>query len=393
MSVTPRSRTRPAVTRIIAGLMLAALLAAGAGCAAIRDDEGRPLNSLSPKGPSAQEIDDYIVQVFGVAGIIFVLVEGGILFMAWRFRHRKDDDGTMPVQTHGNFGLEIGWTIAPAVILAVLAVGSVRTIWDLEERDADALTVEVIGQQWWWEFRYDLDEDGTPDIITANQMVVPAGRMIDLDLKSNDVIHSFWIPELNGKKDAVPGRTNNWRLEADEPGLYQGTCTEFCGLSHAYMRAEVKALSPADWEQWLEDQQEPAEVPAAGTLAAEGYAEFQTLCASCHQVNGFDPDADPQETDGVPSPDYRAGNVPLAAGNAPNLTHLMSRNRFAGNLFPLYAENGEGELVPNESDLGDWLRNPVQKKPMAPDQRRGMPNLNLTQEQIDALVAYLVTLQ
>ena len=376
-----------------------------AGCGALRDDQGRPLTTLNPKGIQSTRIDDLVTPVFVVAGIVFVLVEGGVLFMVWRFRRRKGDvDGVdEPVQVHGIPRLEWAWTIAPAILLAAMAILNVKTIWQLEERDSNAITVEVYGQQWWWEYRYDTNNDGKPDIITASQMVIPAGRQINLVIRSNDVIHSFWIPALNGKKDAVPGRTHSWSLEADKPGLYQGTCTEFCGLSHAYMRMEVKAVTPADYDTWLAEQQEPAAFPTDTTpddptddsLAYKGYTEFKANCAQCHQINGLG--YDKELTDGTPDPDYGGtidtatgyAKMPLTSGNAPNLTHLMSRNKFAGNLFDLYTEDGKV----NVSNLGNWLRNPKNMKPMAPDENRGMPNLNLTQDQIDALVAFLSTLK
>ncbi len=374
---------------VIAGLATLGLILSG--CGYMRDSDA-PLNTLDPQGPQAQKIDDLGNKVYVVAAIVFVLVEGGIIYMIFRFRRRShDEDGVKePVQTHGHTRLEIAWTIVPAVILAVLAVGNVTTILDLEEVPDDALPVEVVGQQWWWEYRYDIDDDGAPDIITANQMVIPAGRMIDLEITSNDVIHSFWIPKLNGKRDAVPGYKNDWTLEADEPGTYQGTCTEFCGLSHAYMRMEVKALSPADFDRWVEDQLKPPAEPEPGSLEAEGRQLFEQQCAQCHQINGYDPDAEPDpDTDGQPNPDYRGAAHPLSSANAPNLTHLMSRDRFAGNLFALYDDEGQ----PNVANLGAWLRDPVAMKPANAQQNRGMPNLGLSEEQINALVAYLTTLE
>ena len=396
LAKSPRLVQRAAVSALVVSTLLLA------GCGALRDDDGRPLTTLNPRSKPAQQIDDLVKPVFIVAGIVFVLVEGGVLFMVWRFRRRKGDvDGVdEPVQVHGIPRLEWAWTIAPALLLAALAVLNVRTIWQLEERDDNAIQVEVYGQQWWWEYRYDVDQDGTPDIITANQMVIPAGRQVDLIIRSNDVIHSFWIPALNGKKDAVPGRSNHWLLEADEPGLYQGTCTEFCGLSHAYMRMEVKALSAEDYETWVADQQEPASFPADPTpddtsddsLELTGFKAFKAQCAQCHQIDGLA--ADGKETDGKPDPDYRGAEHPLTSGNAPNLTHLMSRNKFAGNLFDLYTEDGNGgERQVNASQLGNWLRNPKNMKPMAPDENRGMPNLNLSEDQISALVAFLSTLK
>ncbi|HBX76399.1 MAG TPA: cytochrome c oxidase subunit II [Acidimicrobiaceae bacterium] len=365
-------------------------------CGALRDDEGRPLTTLNPKGKQAQRIDDLATPVFIVAAVVFVLVEGGVLYMAWRFRRRKDDvDGELePIQNHGNPKLEWAWTIAPAILLLGLGLMNVRTIWQLEEVPKDHMTVEVYGQQWWWEFRYDTDNDGKADIITANQMVVPVGKHVELTIRSNDVIHSFWIPALNGKKDAVPGHSNKWSLQADEEGLFQGTCTEYCGLSHAYMRMEVKAVSPAKYEEWVDAQTTKASVPpASDTLATQGYEEFKTNCANCHQVNG-ESFKFAEKTDGKPNLDYGGADHPLISGNAPNLTHLMSRNKFAGNLFDLYTTDpNTGETVPDDSVLGSWLRDPGAMKPAAADQNRGMPNLNLSQEQIDALVAYLHTLK
>ena len=196
-----------------------------------------------------------------------------MVFLVVRFRRRKgDEDGVdEPVQLHGNNRLEWGWTILPAVVLAVMAVGNVTTIWELENTQLDAETrVEVIGQQWWWEYRYDIDEDGTTDIITANQLVIPVGETVGLDIYSNDVIHSFWIPSLNGKKDAVPGRMHGLSLTADEPGIYQGQCTEYCGLSHGYMRMEVKVLDAADYDVWLDNQLEPPVEPEPDTSCRRG---------------------------------------------------------------------------------------------------------------------------
>ncbi len=383
--------------RLVGSSALVATTLFVAGCGALRDDQGRPLTTLDPKGVQSNRIDDLVTPVFAVAGIVFVLVLGAVAIFSIKFRRKPGDvDGVdEPVQIHGIPRLEWAWTIAPAILLGALAVLNVQTIWKLEDRDKDALTVEVYGQQWWWEYRYDVNDDGKPDVITANQMVIPAGRQINLVIRSNDVIHSFWIPSLNGKKDAVPGRTHVWSLEADKPGLYQGTCTEFCGLSHAYMRMEVKAVSAAEYETWLEDQQKPAEVPTDDTpddttddsLVFTGYTEFKNNCAQCHQVDGLG--YDKELNDGTPDPDYGGANHPLTSGNAPNLTHLMSRNKFAGNLFDLYTEDGQV----NTSNLGNWLRNPKNMKPMAPDENRGMPNLNLTSDQIEALVAYLSTLK
>ena len=369
------------------------------GCG-VTDDDGRPLTTLNPKGEQASEIHNLVVPIFIVAGVVFVLVNAAVITLAIRYRRRRHEvDGVdEPVQRHGNTPLEWGWTILPAVLLAFLAIGNVRVIWELENDQVEApMEVDVIGQQWWWEFRYDTNGDDKYDIITASQLVIPAGTTVRLNIRSNDVIHSFWIPALSGKKDAVPGRVHHWAITADEPGIYEGQCTEYCGLSHAYMRMQVKALSEADYDTWVENQIAPAVEPEAGSEAAEGKTIFFQKCASCHQINGYDNNGERLESD-VPDPDYRGALHPLISGNAPNLTHLMSRNRFAGGMFDLHEGGGSDESVmpegtPNEANLGDWLRNPPGMKPMAADANRGMPNLNLPEDEIRKLVVYLSELK
>ena len=187
----------------------------GAACAS-----DAPLDTMDPKGPESRAIDNLLNPVLLIAGIVFLFVELGIVFLVIRFRRRKDDDGEFPPQTHGNLVLELGWTILPAVILAFVAVATLTTLFDLADEPANALEIDVVGQQWWWEFHYDVDGDGEYDISTANEMVIPAGEPVNLTITSRDVIHSFWIPALNGKKDAVPGRFHPLTIEADEPGTY-----------------------------------------------------------------------------------------------------------------------------------------------------------------------------
>ena len=182
------------------------------------------------------------------------------------------------------------------------------------------MQVKVIGQQWWWEYRYDVDDDGESDIITANQLVIPAGEHDHAQINSSDVIHSFWIPALNGKKDAVPGRTTRWRSQADEPGVYQGQCTEFCGLSHANMRMQVVALSPDDYAAgWPTSSRAPACPPTSWPTTG-----LQTVP---HHLRRVPPAS--TAPDGNEDLDERRG-APWSSGTAPNLTHLVSRGVFAG---------------------------------------------------------------
>jgi len=378
-------RQTPAMRRIWLLLVaLALLLTACAGDA--------PLDTLEPEGPAARTIDNLLNGVLVPAAIVFVFVEGGILWLAWRYRAGRrrtegdeDDEDDIPAQTHGNLILEIAWTAVPALMLGGVAVFTVGAIFDLADEPEDAMQVEVIGQQWWWEFRYDTDDDGEVDIVTANEMVVPAGTPIDLDITSRDVIHSFWIPALNGKLDAVPGRHHDLTIEADEPGIYWGQCTEFCGLSHANMRMRTVALSPEEFDEWVDNQLEPAVAPETAAQQS-GQDFFVAQCGTCHQINGVN---DVEEAD-------------LVAGSAPNLTHLMSRSTFAGSIFRLYEEADDEDLdylaLPDvgtldRAQLEAWLRDPPGLKPMDPDDRRGMPNFNLSEDQIDQLVDYLSTLR
>ncbi len=391
------SRLRNPRTRLF-GLLAFVGLALSA-CAA-----NAPQTTLEPEGPAATKIDNLSNITFLIAGVVFVLVEFGVLFVVWKFRARKDDDpDALPEQLHGNTKAEVGWTILPAVILAGLSVATVGTILDLADKPEDALRIRVVGQQWWWSYDYDIDGDGihadddvtTPgiehpeeyatDIETASEMVIPVGVPVYLDIEARDVIHSFWIPALNGKKDAVPGRTHHLTLEADEPGTYIGQCTEYCGLSHAYMRMSVRALPQAEYDAWVEAQLADARTPT-DALAAQGAEVFAAQCTSCHLVEGVNSDT----FDGAAQ----------VSGAAPNLTHFASRGTYAGGIFDLWRDlDGDRKIETDEigvelerNTLEAWLRNPPAEKPLYPTGARGMPNLGLSEADIDALVAYLMSL-
>jgi len=361
-----------------------------------------PQTTLEPKGPIARSIDSLWDGVFLVAVVVFILVEFGALALVIRFRKRRQDsDDELPAQTHGNTRLELAWTILPAIMLAVVGFFTLTTLVDINERDADDLTIQVTGQQWWWEYTYDSDGDGEftdEDVLTANDLVIPAGVDVNLDIQSNDVIHSYWIPALNGKKDAVPGRSHPLRLNADEAGTYVGQCTEYCGLSHGYMRQRVIALPPDEFEAWLDNQRDEAEVPT-GEDAAAGAELFTTQCSGCHLARGVNDSEFEDQGDGTEL---------LVSGNAPDLTHFASRGAFAGAIFDLWVdEDGDGIVEADEiggefnrGAVEAWLRNPPGEKPMdAPalpepggEPIRGMPDFNLQEEQIDQLVAFLETL-
>lgn len=331
---TPRSKLTAGV--VLLGLVLS-------GCA-----KNAPQDTLEPDGPFARQIDDLFQWPFWIAVAVFVVVEGLILFAVLRFRHRSDDE--VPKQIHGNTRLEISLTALPLIILLGLSVPTVGTILDLAEKPGgDPLTIDVIGKQWWWEYRY----PGS-GVVTANELHFPVGEPVHLRLQSADVIHSFWIPKLNGKRDVIPGRVQTMKIQAERPGLYLGQCVEFCGESHANMRLRAVAHTKADFVQWIADQQKSASKPSGGD-AAEGADLFTAKgCAGCHAVKGF-----------------AQGRV------GPDLTHLQSRTTFAGSIFSMSPEN-----------LAAWLRDPPGEKPGS-----RMPNLKLTEDEIAKLVAYLETLK
>ena len=401
----------PKIVRILAVISFTAVVVLFAALMVNSfQNSGKPLTSLAPEGPSAESIQKLVIPVTAIAGIVFVLVIGAIVFITWKFRERKDSDpDEFPSQIHGQTTLEIGWTILPALILAGIAVGTVMTIINLNREEPNSIKVQVAGQQWWWEYRYDLngdgDFDGPEDITTATELVIPAGKPVQVTTTSNDVIHSFWIPGLNGKKDAVPGLYNPLKLQADEPGVFRGQCTEFCGLSHANMRMLVRAVSSSDYDAWVRNQLKDHAADPTNPVAAEGKKVWQALCAQCHVIKGIN-DVKMKETP-----------PPLVAGVAPDLTHFMTRGTFAGSIFNLYEPvSSDGQPLPmsdvaaagdpgavltggqvntatvNRVTLEAWLRNAPALKPMYPQGGRGMPNLNLTEEQIDQLVAFLETL-
>ena len=319
-----------------------------------------PQNSLDPASPQARKIDDLFWLVFWFATVIFVLVEGALIVAIFKFRRRGGVDRAVE-QVHGNTRLEVMWTIAPVVLMAIIAVPTIATIFELRDTpdpaDPNVIEVNVIGHQWWWEFEYP-----AYGFTTAQEMYIPVGKDVVLNIMSADVIHSFWVPRLNGKRDAVPGRVSHLTFHADEAGEYRGQCAEFCGLAHADMRHMVKAVSPADFEAWAQKHAEPPDIPTTGP-AADGWETFQLVCSACHAIDG----------------------TSASARIAPNLSYFGERQRFGGWVFENDSEH-----------LRAWLRDPSALKPMDPDRNDlaagrvlGMPDFGLSEGEIDGLVALL----
>ena len=272
-----------------------------------------PQSALDPASDFAWKLQDLFEGIFFWAVVVFVLVEGALVVAILRFRERPG--GPEPKATHGNTLLEISWTLAPAIILVLIAIPTIKTIWDVDRpARGESLVVEAVGHQWWWEFRY-------PDlgIVTANELHIPVGQQIDVRLTSADVIHSFWFPRLGGKRDVIPGHETQIWFTADSAGLYLGQCAEFCGLSHALMKMELVAESPEDFEAWVEGQRAEAIVVDSVSFAEGSQAFMQGGCIACHTVRGT-----------------------IAQGViGPDLTHVGSRRRIAAGILDNTPENME----------------------------------------------------
>ncbi len=325
---------------------LTAVLLAVYGCAG-----PFPQSTLHPRSDFAAEIQQLFTGIFWWAVAVFVVVETLLVVAVIRFRQRPG--APPPKPTHGHTVFEIAWTLAPAVILVFVAVPTVRTIFATAgEAPRHALKVEVIGHQWWWEYRY-------PDLglVTADEMHVPLGKPVQVSITSADVIHSFWAPALGGKRDAIPGHVNRIAFRADSVGDYLGQCVEFCGASHANMRLRVLVDTDSAFQAWAAAEQGGPAPPEKGSLAERGKEVFsRSACIGCHTIQGVSP-----------------GVI------GPNLTHVGSRTTIASGIFP------------NDSaHLASWIADAPSLKPGAIMTRMKPP---LTDADIAALVAYLQSLK
>ena len=310
---------------------------------------------FAPVSTPAFAIRDVSFLVLAIVTLIFVVVAGVMLYAIVRYRRRPGEDGGDPPQVYGSTQIELAWTVVPFLIVIVLFLTTTRYIFAIERHAAppDAVEVTVVGNQWWWEIRYP-----QLGIVTANELHVPVSDEARptptfITLESVDVIHSFWVPQLAGKMDVVPGQRNRMWVEPRTPGTYVGQCAEFCGLQHAGMLLTVTVHSPDDFARWVAAQQAmAADVPAARA----GREVFTAVaCINCHTVRG----------------------TPANGVFGPDLTHLMSR-----------ATLGAGVAANTPENLRAWVNDPASLKPGAL-----MPAMKLSNDQLDKLVAYLATLR
>jgi len=338
MDAVSRERSRSQDTLLAALLLGLVSCLAVAGCGV----QVPAWRTLSPDSDFARLILDVYEDLFWWCAGIFVVVEALLLYALFRYR-RREGDSEVPNQVHGFTALEIGWTLLPAAILFFIAIPTVRGVFEINgpPPDPDPLEISVIGHQWWWEFQY-------PELgfVTANELHVPVGRTAALTLTSADVIHSFWVPELGGKRDLNPGSENRLWFTPSETGVHYGQCAELCGTSHANMRMRVFVDDSASFAAWSASMSAPATADSAGAMTF-----LISGCAACHSIAGT-----------------------LAQGKVgPDLTNFGRRATLAA-----------GMLANTPENLSGWLRNPDSVKP-----RALMPDLNLDEQRIDDLVRFL----
>jgi cytochrome c oxidase subunit II len=309
---------------------------------------------FAPVSTPAHEINTMAWFSIAICTGIALIVGGLLLYSIIVFRSRPDDDGREPPQVYGSNPMEFAWTVIPILIVFVLILTTARTIYSIQAaaKPPGALTIRVIGHQWWWEVRY-------PDlkIVTANEIHVPLSDRSNptptfLELESADVAHSFWVPQLAGKTDLIPNKKNVTWIDPHQAGTYLGQCGEFCGVEHGLMLLRVIVQPKEEWQRWVASEQKPAATqPSVGS----GREVFEsTACVNCHTVQGT-----------------------LANGRfGPDLTHIMSRETL-----------GAGAALNTPENLKIWIKDPSLIKPGAL-----MPAMNLNDKELDDVAGYLASL-
>ena len=334
-----------------------------------------PMSYLHTYSPGADPVTR-LGWGLGIVSIAVVVIISGLLLAAiLRRREPATAENSDPLHV-GREGRGMRWIYIgvglSTVVLFGLAVWTLMTIAAVARPPATAaFTVRVTGYQWWWRVRYE-DQDPSRTFSTANEVHIPVGKPVRLELESGDVIHSFWIPQLGGKTDTIPGQTNVSWIQADRPGVYRGQCGEYCGMQHAHMAMLVVADPPDVFASWWNGQLQPAATPgttadalpaaasaalptAAPASLSSGQAVFVTYCGACHAVRGTD-----------------AGGI-----YGPDLTHLMGRHMIAA-----------GTLPNDAAHLADWIRHAQQIKPGT-----RMPDIALSDRDLKAVTSFLQTLQ
>jgi cytochrome c oxidase subunit 2 len=331
-----------------------------------------PQSVLEPAGPIAERIGGLWNIALGTSAVVYVLVIAALLYASLH-RRRPAAVPVVELDARRERGVTLAVAIATGlstlvlVVFFVIDLGVQRAVTSgsmhehstvtraAQEAPVGALRVKVTGYQWWWRIEY-LDPTPSRRLVTANELNIPVGRPVAIEFQAGDVIHSFWVPNLSGKRDLVPGRTTRLTIQADEPGVYRGQCAEFCGHQHAKMALHVIAQPAADFDRWYEEGLQPAATPSdslpSDSLRHAGMQVFLAKpCAMCHNING----------------------LPASGQVGPDLTHLASRRTI-----------GAGVLPNTKGHLGGWILNPQAIKPGT-----RMPPNGLSPNELEALLAYL----
>ncbi len=374
-----RGMKRPA--QMASLVILSSLLFAACGSPAL----------LNPKGTVAHQESDLFWIMLVLAALVFVVVEAWLIIAIVRYRARPN--APEPKQIHGNNTIEIMWTVAPAIVLFILLGFTIKTMFALAQPTSpNTIEVQAIGHQWWWEFHY-----VKYNVTTADSLYVPPNTVIQIDEVSDNVIHSFWVPQLTGKTDVIPGHDNRLWFSADTAGIYRGECAEYCGTQHAHMDFDVVVLNSGDqFNTWVSGQQQLAATPAASSLAAQGQAVFKGAggCTGCHGIVGVDI-ANWNST-------KTTFGTSVSSLVGPNLTHFGGRHLIAGGVLattnsgigaswsndPACQITNNQVADPTNCGLYQWLINPQGVKP-GNDMKIGQ----LTPAQVTQLIAYLQSLQ
>ncbi|PKB73071.1 MAG: cytochrome c oxidase subunit II [SAR202 cluster bacterium Io17-Chloro-G7] len=373
-SAAPRRWQPKAI--LLFGLLIAVLFLV-AGCSTGKQ------STWDAVGPVAEKQLLLFNVLLWVMVVVFVLVEGLMLYVIFRFRKKP---GVEASRTHGHLALEITWTVIPTILVLALGIWSVFTLFEIDEppdSETDVLEVHVTGHQWWFEFEYP-DAGGGKRITTANELRIPVDRAVQLTLLSDDVIHSFWVPKLAGKLDMVPTRRNKMWFKADSseidalPATFYGQCAELCGVAHALMRFRVMVLSAADYDSWVASYGPPQPLTSR---AKDGQTTFAINCQICHTISGAD---DPVAAQALMDSFLTGDENALVL--APNLTDLRTRQTLAAGLTDLNVET-----------LRAWIHNPSDLKPGNRMAERAFiykdGDVSLSDEEVEGLIEYLLQLQ
>jgi len=317
-----------------------------------------PTNIFAPASTPADSIVSLSLFVCVTVAVIFISVFALLVYALLKYRNKETDDLSEPAQIYGSTQVELAWTVIPILIVLVLALASARVIASVQDapRPPGALEVIVTGHQYWWEYRYP-----KLNIVTANELHVPVSDPAHptptfLTLLSADTDHSFWVPRLAGKTDLIPNHPNSMWIDPHETGLFLGQCAQYCGTQHAKMLLRVYVQTHQDFDRWVREQQQLPHAATAGAALSAGQRVFEsTACVNCHTISG----------------------TPAKGRFGPDLTHLMSRETIASGAAPNTHEK-----------LRLWIKNPDAIKPGSK-----MPAMGLSDQDVDAVAAYLETLR